>query len=270
MVQRDFESLIAEAEAQPFVGWDFSWLRDQGRMVTEPLPWDYDKLVLKHARQSPDMLDIDTGGGEWLSRLQHRPLLTIATESYPKNVTVAARRLKPLNVSVLHLAPASDNNTQRDDEKQGRLPFREGAFHVVSNRHSSYTPSEVARILAPSGWFITEQLGPPRDSEFFSLLQLQAPESKFETWTLGLAQRQIERGGLRVVGSGIGEELVSFRDVGAFAWYLKAIPWTVPGFSIRSFHDELKALHSQFSTKGMLGIRLPGFWFEAIKPSVRT
>ncbi len=95
----EFESLLAEAQAQPFIGWDFSWVVK--RVVTQPLPWDYPALVVKRARRSPDLLDLDTGGGELLAGLAFRPRRTMATESYPPNVPVAARRLRPLNVPVV-------------------------------------------------------------------------------------------------------------------------------------------------------------------------
>jgi hypothetical protein len=78
-VDAEFERLIAEAEAHPFSGWDFSWLG--GRTITSSLPWNYDALVLSRARTSPDLLDLGTGGGEWLAGLPHRPDRTVATES---------------------------------------------------------------------------------------------------------------------------------------------------------------------------------------------
>src|SRR5712692_1038697 len=95
----DFDSLLAEAQAQPFIGWDFSWVAK--RIITQPLPWNYPSLVAKRAHESPDLLDLDTGGGELLAGLAYRPQRTIATESYPPNVSVAARRLHPMNVQVV-------------------------------------------------------------------------------------------------------------------------------------------------------------------------
>ena len=73
------DALLDEAERQPFVGWDFSWLR--GRLDSQPLPWDYTATVVEHARSSPDLLDLGTGGGEWLAELSYRPPRTVATEA---------------------------------------------------------------------------------------------------------------------------------------------------------------------------------------------
>jgi len=37
----------------------------------------------------------------------------------------------------------------------GRLPFRDGAFALVIDRHEAFNAREVARVLAPDGVFIT-------------------------------------------------------------------------------------------------------------------
>src|SRR2546427_3932815 len=99
--------LLDEAERQPFVGWDFSWLR--GRLDSQPLPWDYTATVIEHARSSPDLLDLGTGGGEWLAELPYRPPRTVATEAWGPNVAIAGARLGPLGVDVVQVAPARDN-----------------------------------------------------------------------------------------------------------------------------------------------------------------
>lgn len=258
----DFELLIAEAEAQPFVGWDFSWLAK--RMVTHPLPWDYDGLVVKRARQSPDLLDLDTGGGEWLAALPYRPDRTVATESYPPNVPIAARRLHPLGVSVLRIEEAPDNNVQRVPESRGQLPFRTSSLHLVINRHSSFVATELSRVLAPAGHLITQQVGDQR-GDFYRLLKLSLPQPSPRQWGLSLAKAQVEAAGLRVIGSGEGDGVVSFTDVGAFAWYLKAVPWVVQGFSIHAFRRRLKDLHSRIQRSGPLRVRQSRFWLEATK-----
>ena len=260
----DFELLIAEAEAQPFVGWDFSWLAE--RMVTQPLPWDLGGLVVERARQSPDLLDLDTGGGEWLAALAYRPARTVATESYPPNVPLAARRLHPLDVSVVRIAGAPDNNVQRVLESQCQLPFRSGSFHLVTNRHASFVATEVAWILATGGRFITQQVGDRNDDDFYRLLRLPQPAPSPRPWGLSLAVAQVEAAGLRLLGSGEGDQVSSFADVGAFAWYLKAIPWTVPGFSISAFRRRLEDLHARIERYGPLQVRQSRFWLEATKP----
>jgi hypothetical protein len=90
--------LLREADDHPVVGWDFSWLGN--RLISHPLPWDYAAMLLDHARRSPDLLDLGTGGGEFLAALPHRPAHTVATEAWSPNVETATRRLRPLGVTL--------------------------------------------------------------------------------------------------------------------------------------------------------------------------
>jgi hypothetical protein len=94
-----FDELVTQALTAPFSGWDFSWL--DRRSWTEPLPWDYSARIAALARKARTMLDMGTGGGEALSRLPHRAPRTVATEAWPPNVGLAARRLLPLGIPVI-------------------------------------------------------------------------------------------------------------------------------------------------------------------------
>lgn len=260
-VDATLDGLLTEAESQPFVGWDFSWLGD--RMTVDPLPWDYTALVAKRAKRSPDLLDLGTGGGEWLADLVERPGRTVATEAWPPNVPVAAARLRPLGVAVVQVDPAADNVVQVPDERRGRLPFRDGTFHLVVDRHEAFVAAEVARVLAPGGRFLTQQLGGSYEG-FYQLLGLPPPPPA-PPWDLASAVAQVEAARLDVVGAGRGEEAYRFGDVGALAWYLRAIPWIVPGFSPRAHRSRLAALHDVIAARGPLSVRLQGFWLEASK-----
>ena len=52
-------------------GWDWDWLG--ARPTSSPLPWSYREIVQRLARDSPDLLDLGTGGGEWLAKLATLP-----------------------------------------------------------------------------------------------------------------------------------------------------------------------------------------------------
>ena len=142
----DPNELLAEAETTAFRGWDFSKLGD--RLVVEPPHWDFAEIVANAAASATTMLDMGTGGGEWLSSLRDRPLLTIATESWQPNVEVAAARLSALSVPVVYTEGAPDNHRQEPGNPAGRLPFRTEAFDLVTNRHESFRADEVARGAA--------------------------------------------------------------------------------------------------------------------------
>ena len=259
---QDFESLLAEAEAQRFTGWDFSWIKN--RVNSRPLPWKYANLVYKHAKNSPTMLDLGTGGGEVLANLSYRPQLTVATEAYAPNVPIAAQRLHPLNVSVLHIEGAPDNNQQTSTESPV-LPFKDSSFHLVINRHESYVAGEISRILRSHGHFVTQQVGQQRYNDFHQLLNVPVALDTHPPWDLKLAKAQLEEAGLNVVDSGTGLETKSFLDIGAFAWYLKSVPWVIDEFSIPKYRNHLRMLHSKIENDGPLRVRFSRFWLDAVK-----
>ena len=254
--------LLAEAAAHPVSGWDFAWLGE--RVSSAPLPWSFDDVVAERARRSPDLLDMDTGGGEWLASLTHRPPRTVATESWPPNVEVAGARLRPLGVTVVRDEGAPDNVDQEPGESRGRLPFPSESFVLVTNRHGSFVAAEVARVLAREGVFLTQQVGGDYE-DFHAALGLPPPEPAARRWDLRLAEAQLAAAGLRVVRSGEGAETTRFADVGAFAWHLKAIPWVVPGFSIEAYRPALERLHARIGACGPLTVRQPAFWLEAVR-----
>jgi SAM-dependent methyltransferase len=258
---RSFDDLIAEAEAHPTIGWDFSWLGD--RMHATSLPWDYTARVVQRARRSPDLLDLGTGGGEWLAALPDRPVTTVATEGWKPNIAVAARRLRPLGVPVIYVEGAPDNILQDVGQDRPALPFSAASFHLVVNRHESFVAKEVARILVAGGCFITQQLGDGRYGDFRALFDL-APADQ-EPFTLSIAVAQLERAGLDITDSAAANEEIVFSDVGALAWYLRMIPWIVPGFSIGALRERLGDLHERAIGDGGLRFTMPGFYVVAVK-----
>jgi SAM-dependent methyltransferase len=253
--------LLEEAAAHPVTGWDFAWLGDR---ISTTLPWSFDEVVARRALRSPDLLDIGTGGGEWLAALPHRPPRTAATESWPPNVDLAGSRLRPLGVTVVRDEGAPDNVEQGALDERGRLPFPARSFALVCSRHSSFVASEVARVLTDGGVFLTEQVGGSYD-DFYDALGLPRPAAPSRRWDLRLAEEQLAAAGLRVADSAEGAEVTSFADVGALAWYLRAIPWTVDGFSLGTHRRELERVDERIRTSGPLTVRLPAFWLEAVK-----
>jgi len=256
-----FEALIAEAERRPTSGWDFSWLGE--RMTTSPPPWDLAELVAERARSARDMLDLGTGGGEWLADLPARPAHTVATEAWEPNLSVARARLGPLGIDVVRVEGAPDNAKQRYGERGGDLPFEDGSFDLVTSRHESFVATEIARVLRPGGVFMTQQLGDGVFREVNELLGAEVPRQ--QRWHLALAVDQVERAGLTVTRSAEGEQDVTFADVGALAWYLRMTPWTVRDFSIDRYRDRLRRLDEEIRAKGPITLALPGFLLEAVK-----
>lgn len=79
-------------------GWDFSHIH--GRYEEEnDLPWDYEKIIRQYLNNNLDILDYDTGGGEFLLSLNHPYNKTSATEGYKPNVNLCREKLLPLGIN---------------------------------------------------------------------------------------------------------------------------------------------------------------------------
>jgi SAM-dependent methyltransferase len=236
-----FDELVAEAVAAPFTGWDFSWL--DARSTTEDLPWNYNAEVATYSAAARTMVDMGTGGGEVLAGISPRPARTIATESWPPNVLVAANRLRPLGIPVVGCDGAPDNMSEEGASsapgRAGRLPFADDAFDLVINKHESFRGDEVSRVLAPGGTFLTQQVDYHSDDALFEVLGLDPPDAP-QTW-LPLAAAQLTAAGLTVARTAAGQSTRYFEHVGAVVYYLKVVGWAVPEYSLEAFLPVLRA-----------------------------
>ncbi len=209
------------------------------------------------------LLDMGTGGGEVLASLVPFPARTAATEGYPPNVAVARARLAPLGVTVTAIKGAPDNIHIAPGAGIGSLPFPARHFALVINRHESYYPAEVHRILESGGAFITQQVGGDYYQELNRLLG--APNRDGPAWNVDFAVHQLEEAGFRIVE--VREEYPEtlFHDIGAVIYYLKAVPWQVPDFTVDAYRTQLISLHQRIEASGSL--RIPGrlFYVEAAK-----
>jgi SAM-dependent methyltransferase len=248
--EASFEELVAEAQQRDFSGWDFSFL--EGRWRESPPSWDYRQRVIGHLRQADSLLDMGTGGGEFLSTLRPLPRDTCATEGFPPNLPLARARLEPLGIEVVQTLPGD------------RLPVDDGRFGLVINRHESFSAHEVFRVIRPGGWFVTQQVGGRDNIRLNELLQAQA-ERAFDDWTLDRAAGELEQAGFDVVERGEEFPETAFYDVGAVISYLRAIPWQIPEFSVGKFRGPLATLHDQLRAEGKLVVTSHRFYVEACR-----
>ena len=255
-----FDELVSEALSAPFSGWDFSWLA--ARSTAGKLPWSYRGEVTRRAAATGTMLDMGTGGGERLSKLSPRPQLTVATEAWPPNVAVAAARLRPAGIPVVQDEGAADN-ISRDREDRGRLPFGDGVFGLVANRHEAFRAAEVSRVLAPGGTFITQQVDFHSYDDLCKLVGLDVPQQP-DSW-LPLARQQVTDAGLAVQTAVCGEERREFHDVAAVVYYLRVVGWAIPQFSLEACAPQLRTAHD---TPAMwpVPVRQRRFLLVATKP----
>jgi hypothetical protein len=242
-------------ERIPFSGWDFSRL--EGRVHQDPEPWSYQERVIRRITGASAVLDMDTGGGERLLSLRpYWPARVIATESYPPNVAVARERLSRLGVAVV----------QAGREMDQTLPFRDGAFDLILNRHGAFKSSEIDRLLMPSGIFVTQQV---HDLDLFDLQMAFAVARQEPQNTLERCVLQLESDGLHIIDAQDWTGKTSFTDVGAVVYFLKAIPWIVPGFSVDTHLAALLALQVRLERGQSLTFTIQRFLVEAEKHGAR-
>jgi SAM-dependent methyltransferase len=238
-----FASFLRDAE-RGFAGWDFGYITDTGRMATDPLPWSYASLLLPHLRAAEAALDMGTGGGEFLARLAPFPATMVATEQYPPNIIVAGERLAPLGIRVVGL----------EDAQVHALPFADATFDLIINRHEYYDPREVRRILKRGGRFITQQVGGGQYPPLRALVGDDTP-SEFAHWTRDYAVTELSDAGFVVKWSSEAFPQTRFYDVGALAYYLTAIPWDVPNFSVVTHRDALWRIHESIARNGFVAVQ---------------
>jgi len=232
-----FQQLIAEAEAAAFTGWDFQWL--ENRMIQQDPPWDYPALVRAKIPQVTSLLDMGTGGGELLKSLSPLPPDSHVTEAYHPNQSLALERLANLGVKVHPI----------DDD--AHLPFEAERFDLVINRHESYDPQEVWRILKPNGMFITQQVSGLDNLELNQVLE-NRPSLLFFNWGATTAAKELSHSNFSIEQIEQAALQTIFKDIGAVVYYLKAIPWQIEGFSFETHNKQLAVLHNTFERHGYL------------------
>jgi len=238
-------------EQQPFLGWNFSHL--DGRMIEEQPPWSYASRAAQLMRNASSVVDLGTGGGEQLLQLhEYWPNNVVATEDYPPNFRLATKRLSSFGAKVV-----SVRLTNYDP-----MPFGDGEFDLVLNRHSAFNSSEVARVLAPGGAFLTQQAHGLWAHDLLAAFDAkpQWPEASLEWYT-----PKLKAAGLIIAYAEEWSGRLSFTDVGAIVYFLKAVPWLVAGFSVKTHLDHLLKLQRLLEDGDELVFVARKYVIEALK-----
>ena len=220
------EIWLAEEACAHIHGWDFSHINDRYTEETD-LPWSYEQIVRSYLKSEHKLLDMDTGGGEFLLSLGHPYENTSATEGYPPNVKLCSETLTPLGI---------DFHEMRQYDK---MPFDNDSFDIIINRHGNYDVGELYRTLKPNGVFITEQVGSLNDRELAELLLPDCPSPPFPNATLEIQSRLFEKAGFKILRGEEAFRPIRFFDIGALVWFARIIEWEFPDFSVEKCFDNL-------------------------------
>jgi SAM-dependent methyltransferase len=255
MNQNEMVESWKREERQPFSGWDFSYL--DGRMLEGQPPWSYSSRAAELMQLSASVVDLGTGGGERFLKLrEHWPNKVVVTENYPPNFKLATERLTPLGVKVV--------DVQLTD--YGPVPFADGEFDLVLNRHSGFNSNEVARILALGGTFLTQQI---HGLWAYDLLAVFGAKPQWPDSTIKKYVPRLKAVGMEMVNTQEWSGQLTFTDVGAIVYYLKAVPWLVPGFSVDFHLKQLLDLQMKLDNGETLAFVARKYLIEARKVEIR-
>ena len=217
-----------------FKGWDFSHLKN--RWKDEKLPWNYERILREYLKDDYNLLDMGTGGGEFLLSLKHPYRKTSVTEMWEPNVKLCKEKLEPLGVEVQQVFNDSE------------LPFNDDTFDIIINRHESYDVREVKRILKSNGIFITQQVG-GKNNEVLSKRLIKDFEPQFVNVNLENAVKELEKNSFETLYTNEYFPYLHFYDIGAIVYFVKVVEWEFPNFSVDNCFLELCELHEELVNK---------------------
>lgn len=250
---RTFDDLVAEAEAAPTEGWDFSWF--EGRATEERPSWRYAESMAQRLARASASLDIQTGGGEVLASAATLPPLAVATEGWPANVAKATALLHPRGVAVV-AAP-----------EDAPLPFADGAFDLVTSRHPVKARfDEIARVLRPGGTYFAQHVGPASVFEVVEYFLGPQPDEVRDARHPEAERAEAEAAGLEVVDLRAERLRMEFRDIGAVVHFLRKVVWMVPGFTVAAYRPRLRELHDRIQAEGPFVAHSTRHLFDLRKP----
>ena len=225
-MELQLKSLWLEEEKVAHIhGWDFSHIDGRYEEV-DGLPWNYRQTIKKYLKEDMNILDYDTGGGEFLLSLNHPYTKTAATEEYPPNVKLCEETLLPLGIDF----KACSNSA--------KIPYENESFDMIINRHGDFDAEEIYRLLKPGGFFITQQVGEDNDRELVEMV-LPGTEKPFPHMNLKEQKQIFQDAGFHIIEEGEAYCPIRFFDVGAFVWFARIIEWEFPGFYVDGCYERL-------------------------------
>lgn len=251
MNKNELLKFLQAEESKSITGWDFSYL--DGRWDEESLPWDYKKIILEYLKPNHKLLDIGTGGGEFLLSLNHPYCNTTITEGYLPNYQLCVNKLRPLGIRILNYVGDEILNDINDNQ-----------FDIVINRHESYNEEELYRILKPNGIFITQQVGAYNNRDLATFFDENHIDS-FPELTLDRALNRLKINNFNIIYGDEYFPILKFYDLGAIAYFAKIIQWEFINFNVKDNIDKFLILQKQLKQKGFISSKEHRFIIVAQK-----
>ena len=179
--------------------------------------------------------------------------MLVATESWPPNLAIARRNLEPFGGTVAEVADDAD------------LPLRTGSFDLVVSRHPTEVLwPEIARVLAPGGSYLSQQVGAGSNRELTDFMMGPQPVDPGRSPQVAVAEATAA--GLDVTDLRAQALRVEFFDVAAVVYFLRKVLWTVPGFTVDGYREPLARMHEHIGVRGSFACHSQRFLIEVGKP----
>ena len=227
-----------EEEMAHIHGWDFSHIHERYE-AGDDLPWDYQKIIRQYLNNNLNILDYDTGGGEFLLSLDHPYSKTSATEGYKSNVDLCREKLLPLGINF------------KECNKPSEIPFDDETFDIIINRHGDFNALELHRLLKKDGLFITQQVGGDNDRDLVEMV-LPGTEKPFPHANLKEQCKLLKEAGFQIIRSEEVYKPILFDDVGAFVWFARILEWEFPNFSVEKCFPRLLDMQKTINEAGKI------------------
>ena len=195
---------------------------------------------MKHLNKEDKLLDIGTGGGEFLLKLNHPYSNTYVTEGYKPNYELCLKKLVPLGIKVYNYVGDEHFDKINDNE-----------FDIVINRHESYNESELRRILKPNGIYITQQVGAYNNKDLATFFD-DSHIDNFPELTLNNSIERLQKENFEIIYSDEYYPILKFYDLGAIAYFCKIIEWEFNNFNVLKYIDKFLLLQDELNKNGYI------------------
>ena len=246
------EAWKKEEESAHIHGWDFSHIDGRYKETTD-FGWDYRSVILKYLSPEKKLLDLDTGGGEFLLSLGHPDKNLAATEGFAPNVELCKKTLLPLGIDF------------KEADCRKHLPYSDESFDIIINRHGDFNEKEIFRVLKTGGIFITQQIGAENDRALVDLLLSKETPLPFPEQYLSVVSEKFKNCGFEIVEGKEAFGDITFYDVGALVWFARIIEWEFIGFSVDTCLDGLLNAQKEIEQKGFVSGKTHRFFLVAKK-----
>ena len=202
---------IVDANGQ-LDGWNFSRVR-AGR---GPVPWEYMDVVRQYIKPSDRVLDIGTGGGEIFLSLAPYFGEGVGIDQNPAMIEAARRNQSAQSIDNISLVTMDGSD----------LRFDASEFDVVLLRHLRVYVSEIARVLRPGGYFITQMVGQRSSLNILDAFGWTPSSFGADWWqTVADLADQFRLHGCQVITRAEYDVPYWFHDLESFMFWLMSVPW---------------------------------------------